>query len=169
MKAEAIMIFAPTALLDMAMELTEMKDTAPKRWVAWDTVVGLLDKALEDAKRDREAASQDTIDWMADNGMSKLTVLGKALRIESMARAKVNGPSEKVDPDGAALARLAVLGALRNNGMDELIKAEPSFNMNSISAYVREQQDDLGNFDIPDDLAAALTITTTNRIQGRKA
>ncbi len=169
MKAEEMMIYAPTALLDMAMQLTEMKDTAPKRWVAWDTVVSLLDKALEDAKRDREAASQDTIDWMADNGMTKLTVLGKALRIDSTPRAKVNGPSVKVDPTGAFLARAAVLRALQANELDELINPDPSFNMNTISAYVREQQDELGNFDIPDDLAAALTITTTNRIQGRKA
>jgi len=151
------------------MDAATMEGGPAQRWVALNRLIEHLETTTKLIKADREVASKLTIDDWVDQNIDRMTVLGMALRIDRKPHVTINGPDAKVDEMGAYEARQRVIRALRDNDLGDFVKENPSIHMGTIQAMVREQEDDLGNFDIPDDLAAALTITPVTRIAGVRA
>jgi len=100
-----------------------------KKFIKLDNEKKKLKKRLEEIESQKKTLQQDLIENLLDKEMTKISIAGKTVYINSIVRAKI-------------LDREQAITALREAGYHEFIKE--NFNTNSISALLRELQESEG-------------------------
>jgi len=86
-----------------------------------------LKKALQEVEDQKKGLQQDLIDNLLDQEMTKISISGKTVYVNTITRAKIKDRDKAVE-------------ALKEAGFGDLVKE--SFNTNSVSALLRELQED---------------------------
>lgn len=136
-----------------------MNTQRARRFIELTSRKRAIDAEKREIQKELDDLETEILDEFADEGIDRISVDGYTIGLRRDIWAR---PAK--DPDTGETLRDAAVNALRAAGLDDYVKED--FNVQSLSAYVRELVD---NGDpIPDELRDALHVTEGYKVSVTK-